>query len=166
MDRLPILMTRRPVWNVPSTAIRAALPQSAFHLARSSHSLIVDGEWAIEARMAWIEGSRIRNGVRRVPLAAALAGAVIVARLDYAVPDAQAGLAWAREMAARRVPYDFKGAMGLAIAPDRDWQEEDMFFCHELAGTAIHKAGLNLFAAIPHLTERELMATTFAYRGA
>jgi len=163
MDTLKILLTKRPAWNLPSTVIRLALPQTFFHLARSSHSLVVDGDHALEARMLWIEGRQIRTGVRRVPLEEALSGATVTQELNYQVPDAPAGLAWGREMAEKRVPYDFKGAAGLSIEPDRNWQEEDKFFCHEFSGTVIHKSGLILFPDCGHLTERELMATRFAY---
>jgi hypothetical protein len=101
-DSIQIIFTKRK-WNPFSWLIRWALPRSRFSLALASHSIIVDGAYAIEAHMLY--------GVRRVLLEVALEGLTEVARRDYAVPDAQGGIEWARKQV--RKGYDWKGAFGL-----------------------------------------------------
>lgn len=155
MDNLSIILTRAS--NPASLAIRLALPHSLFALGRASHAVIVDGEHAIEARMLYRrENGRFAHGVRRVPLGQAIGGsAQIVGQINFAVPDAPAGLAWAREQVGR--PYDFKGAFGLSLDPFREWQRDDAWFCFELAAATIHKAGRVVFASAGHVTGREFL---------
>lgn len=155
MDTLRALFIKKPLINLGSTVIRLALPHTLFHLAQCSHSIIVDGEYAIEATMCWLDGRKVCSGVRRVPLSAALAGSTVAQERQYTVPDVEKGLAWARSQVGK--PYDFKGAIGLAIAPERDWQQDDMWFCHELTGRAIHECGRIAFGNVSHLTSRELL---------
>lgn len=146
MEKAIILFVRRP-WNPVSWLIRWALPVSRFKWARASHSMILDGDHVIHATML--------HGVVRQPLAEALQGQVLVARKEYAVPDLAAGLAWARSQMGKR--YDFKGAFGLSLAPERDWQADDMWFCHELSAGHVHGCGRQIFDKFGHVTDTALL---------
>lgn len=152
-NNLSIVLTKAR--NPASYAIRYALPRSRFALAKSSHAVIVDGDCGIEARMLYRDGGKWNSGVRRVPLGQAIGGATVVAQLNFLVPDAESGLSFAREQVGR--DYDYAGAFGLAIAPDREWQLDDAWFCYELAAMTIHAAGRKLFSSVGHITEREFL---------
>lgn len=155
MQTATILYTIRP-WNPVSWAIRWALPVSRFKWARASHSMILDGDHVIHATML--------HGVVRVPLAEALRGQVVVARREYDVPDLDAGLVWARSQDG--ADYDFEGAFGLSLAPDRDWTDNDSWFCHELCAAFLHACGRKLFDRFGHVTDTALMmACTSVSRG-
>lgn len=155
MQSIRVVFTKRA--NPVSYAIRWAIPQSRFSLAPASHCLIVDGDQAIEANML--------HGVRRVPLVEALAGAEVVATVDYIVPNAEAGLCWARSEAARGANYDFKGAFGL-LEPGRNWQDPDKWFCFEFAAMAIHQAGRVMFRNVSHISGATLLAVDPMLRAA
>lgn len=146
MEKLTVIFTKRK-WNPASWLIRWCMPRSRFHLSLSSHCLIEDGDYLIEATML--------HGVRRTTRDVALKGQTVVATVDYKVPDAQAGLAFAREQVG--MSYDFKGAFGIAVAPDRDWTKEGWWFCYELAAAAIMAAGRPLFRSAGHITEGALL---------
>jgi uncharacterized protein YycO len=128
--------------------IRWALPRTRFAIALASHCMVVDDECVIEANML--------HGVRRVPMSEAIAGAIVVKTVDFDVPDAEAGLTWARKQVDK--PYDWLGAFGMAIAPDRTWQDESDWFCFELAAAALAKAGRDIFTDHAHITGSMLMA--------
>jgi len=66
--------------------IRWTLPQIRFKIARSSHSIVVDGGHNIVATMIY--------GVRRIPIDVALKGAKVVQEAAYPVEDAERGLTW------------------------------------------------------------------------
>lgn len=142
-----IVFTKRG-YNIGSWLIRYGLPLSRMHLARSSHCLIIDGDYAIEATMA--------HGVRRVPTIVALKGQTIVNVVEYEVPDAEAGLKWAREQVGSK--YDFSGAFGLLLAPGREWADESDWFCYELAAAALKHAGREIFRKEGHITGTMLLA--------
>lgn len=141
-----IFATRR--FNPLSMLIRWALPRSRFHVGLASHCMIVDGDHVIEAHML--------HGVRRVPIDEALHGMTIVSRRDYTVLQAEAGLQWAREQIGK--PYDWPGAFGLALAPNRNWQDDADWFCFELGAAVIDKAGRALFEDNAHVTGTLLLA--------
>lgn len=145
MSVLRILFTRRS--NPASWMIRYAVPRSRFALARASHCLIADGDRVIEANML--------HGVRRVEAEEAMDGLVLVRSVDYQVPDAEAGLSWARSQDGKA--YDWFGAFGIAISPDRKWQEDDKWFCFELAAAALVKAGLDVFSDVGHINGEHLL---------
>jgi hypothetical protein len=145
MQTIRIIFTKRN-WNIGSWLIRWALPRSRFALALSSHALIVDGDHYIEAHM--------RHGVRCSKNA--LEGLDVVKTIDFQVPDAEVGLAWARAQIGKK--YDWSGALGLALDPDRDWQSPDSWFCYELAAGAIVNAGRDAFASKGHVTEATLFS--------
>lgn len=147
MDAITVIYTKRPL-NPISWLIRWALPRSRFYMARASHCMVVDGDHIIEANMV--------HGTRRAPLSEAMKGCIEVDRIAYQVPDAEAGLRWARSQAGKR--YDWMGALGLALSPDRDWQRDDAWECSELAAAVIHKAGRIIFREVGHVSGNMLMA--------
>jgi len=155
MDTIRVIFIKHSLWNLPSTAIRLGLPHSLIHLGLSSHSLIVDGDYAIEAKMLFLDNGKIRTGIRRVLLSEALVGATIIKDVSFKVPYAEAGLIWARAQVGK--PYDFKGAFALFLVPNRNWQEDNSWYCYELVAAAIHNSGRKLFNDLGHITGRELL---------
>jgi hypothetical protein len=147
MNTITVLFTRRQ-WNPVSWLIRWAVPRSRFALGLSSHCIIVDGDRAFEATML--------HAVREVRLTEAMQGQIVVKETRYQVPDAAAGIAWARAQVGK--PYDFPGALGLGLTPGRDWLQDDKFFCYEYAAGALHAAGRPVFANLTHVGETALMA--------
>lgn len=141
-------------WNLFSWLIRWMLPRNRLAMALVSHGVIVDGDYIIEASLwhGWAETIRKRRigGVRRILATQALAGAVIFETVDHVVPNAEAGLRFARQQEGK--PYDFKGAFGLGIAADRDWQEDDCWFCFEIIAAMLHAAGRQVFRSNGHIT--------------
>jgi hypothetical protein len=124
------------------------MPRSRFAWALSSHCLIEDGQYTIEAHML--------HGVRRVLRDVAMKNLVIVGIVDYRVPDREAGMQFIRSQVGGK--YDFKGAFGLALAPDRDWLEPGSWFCYELAAAGITNAGRDAFAYTGRITEQVLLS--------
>ncbi len=147
METITVIFTKR-AWNPVSWLIRWCMPRTRFHLSRSSHCMIEDGEYMIEATML--------HGVRRELKEVAMKGQTPVTRVSYSVPDAAEGLRWARQQVG--MSYDFSGAMGLAIAPDRDWTKEGWWFCYELAAATIAAAGRDMFRSVGHITESAMLS--------
>lgn len=112
--------------------------------------MVLDGDHVIHATML--------HGVVRQPLVDALKGQVVVARREYEVPDVQAGLEWARAQIGKA--YDFKGAFGISLQPDRAWQEDDAWFCHEFGAGYVHACGRRIFDACGHVTDTVLLLVT------
>lgn len=148
MERLHAIFTKRP-FNPGSLVIRAANPVSICKLAPASHVILVDGRFGIEASMT--------HGVRRAELHEMLKGQTVVTQKRYEVPYAQKGIDWARDTAARKAKYDWPGAFGLGLAPDRDWQNEEDWFCFELFGNAMAKSGRKPFDNNARITAYMLM---------
>jgi len=146
---ISIVFVKRPWWNPIAALIRWAIPVSRFRWARSSHSMIMDGDHVIHATML--------HGVVRQHLDDALRGQKVVEVVSYSVPDSVAGLDWANTQVGK--PYDFAGALGLSLSPNRLWQEDDKWFCHELCAATIHKAGRKLFIDAGHVTDTHLLLT-------
>jgi hypothetical protein len=80
----------------------------------------------------------------------------IVKTIEYVVPDAVAGEKFLVSVLGAK--YDYKGAVGLAIAPTRKWDDEDSWFCYELAGACLKAAGSNKLNSLNHVTEIALFA--------
>lgn len=146
--RMHVLFTKKR--DLFSWTIRFVLPRSRFAMALASHSMIVDEDHVIEATF-W-------HGVRRVPRYVALRGSILVAERAYEVPDAQAGISWARGLAAAKAKYDRLGALGLGLAPGRRWQDPADWFCFEVIAGAAAKAGRIMFDDFAHVTGTMLMA--------
>lgn len=134
--------------NPVSIGIRCMIPRSLTTMAQASHVIGVDGDHAIEANML--------HGVRRVPLKEALKGAKIVREVDFVVPDREAGLRWGRGSVGSK--YDFSGAVGLGLAPDREWQDPADWFCFEHFAMMLAKAGRDIFAKHAHVTADKLLS--------
>jgi hypothetical protein len=147
MATITIILTRRRL-NPVSWLIRWAMPRSRFALALSSHAIVAGPDKCYEATML--------HRVREVDRAVALSGQTVVRELHYQVPDAAAGLAWAKEQVGKR--YDWAGAAGLSLAPDRDWSDPDSWFCYELAAGVLRAAGLAVFSNLSHIGETALLA--------
>jgi uncharacterized protein YycO len=110
--------------------------------------MIVDGDYIIEAAML--------HGVRRASRAVALKGQVVVATVDYNVPDARLGISYAwSQMGAK---YDWKGVLGLGTDLDRNWQDPSSWYCYELVAYTLKMAGKDVFADTGHITESVLLA--------
>lgn len=146
MDKITVIFTTRK-WNPISWLIRWSIPRSRFYLAEASHCMILDGDSIIEAHML--------HGVRRVPVVEGLRGCIEVARVNYHVPDAQTGIEWARSQIGKK--YDWLGAFGLALAPDRNWLDESKWFCFEFIAAAIEHAGRKIFSDVGHVSGSELL---------
>ncbi|HEX9173860.1 MAG TPA: hypothetical protein VF861_14500 [Telluria sp.] len=172
-DRITVLFTCR-ARNPISWLIRWTVPRSRFALALSSHCLVDAGDVLYEATMLY--------GVREVDRATALRGATVVKQTRYQVPDAAAGLAWARSQLCRYEPklpawfpawvrpgcsallklcnnnYDWGGAAGLGLAPGREWADESAWYCYEFVAGVLRAAGRPVFAQLSHVGETALMA--------
>lgn len=172
-DHVTLLFTRRRR-NPVSWLIRWAMPRSRFAFALSSHVIVAVGETCYEANMV--------HGVRKDSRDVVLAGQTIVRTRVYRVPDAAAGQRWAEQQlctyrpnlpawlpAWMRTPlaaalrilnsnYDWRGALGLSMAPGRDWAEEDAFFCYEFAAAWLRACGREVFADLSHVGETALLA--------
>ena len=146
MQTITVVFTKR-AWNPVSWFIRWCMPRSRFHLARSSHCLIQDGDNYIEATML--------HGVRSTDSTIALKGQTIIEVVDYEVVDAQVGIEWLRTQIGKS--YDFKGAIGIALSPDREWAKEGWWFCYELAAATLTAAGRKSFRSKGYITEHMLL---------
>lgn len=149
MKHLTLIFTKR-TFNPISLAIRMANPVSFTTLAPASHVLILDGDHVIEANML--------HGVRRVKREDGLKGASIVDTLSYEVHDAEKALEWLRGEARRKAKYDYLGAFGLGITPNRNWQDPTDWFCFELAANALEKGGRYTFRNYARVTANMLMS--------
>lgn len=152
MDTLTGIFTVRPL-NPVSGLIRAANPVSLTTLAPASHVITLDSDpdYCFEANM-------LKRRVQRVRTADALRGAKVVDEIAYEVPDALRGLNFLRSEADRKAGYDFRGALGLGIAPERNWQDPANWFCFELHAMALEMAGRRTFAHNSRVTAHLLMS--------
>lgn len=147
MNTIKIIFTKRQ-WSIVSWLIRWALPRSRFSFALSSHCFIVDGELVYEANLT--------TGVRCIDMETALKGATIVKTIVYNVTDRLKGIEFIKSQLGK--PYDLKGAFGLSLNPDRDWANDNKWFCYELASAALRAAGRDEFENLSHVTEMALLS--------
>lgn len=176
-DFVSVTFTRRR-FNPISWAIRWGMPRSRFALALSSHAIVDFGDVCYEATMT--------HGVRKSPRDVALHGQTIVCQAHYQVADRDAALAWAESQLCAYQPaapawmgarvgaayraaqlilnsnYDWGGAIGLGLAPDRDWAEAGKWFCYEFAAAALRAAGGPKFGKVSHIGETALLAVAEA----
>lgn len=160
--------------NLISWLIRWTMPRSRFALAISSHCIVDPGQTLFEATM--------QHGVREIDHAAGLAGQVVMRRVTYEVPDLAAGITWAESQLCPHRPrrlkflprglrdlvaaldqlvhnnYDFQGALGLGLAPGRDWASEENWFCYEFAAGFLKACGRPVFENLSHVGETALFA--------
>lgn len=173
MNTINVLFTRRPL-NPISWAIRWGMPRSRFALALSSHAIVDFGDVCYEATMT--------HGVRKLPRELALQGQTVVRQARYEVSSRSAALAWADSQLCVYKPsapawlgkrigeaycaaqlilrsnYDWGGAIGLGLAPDRDWAEAGKWFCYEFAAAVLRAAGGPKFGNVSHIGETALLA--------
>lgn len=95
------------------------------------------------------------HGVVKQPIAEALHGQSVVAQQDFEVPDVAAALAWLEMQVGK--PYDWRGAVGVSLSPDRVWGSDESWFCHELCAAALRAAGRKLFVECGHVTDSALL---------
>jgi uncharacterized protein YycO len=145
MGSITVVFTKRP-WNPVSLLIRWMVPRSRLIIAPSSHCLIEDGEYMIEAHML--------HGVRRALRDEAMKGLTVVRVVAYSVADPEAGMRWARAQVGQK--YDFKALIGIAL--DRPWMESGSWYCYELAAGALAHAGRDVFREIGNITESMLLS--------
>lgn len=152
MDILTGVFTIRPL-NPVSLAIRVANPVSITTLAPASHVITLDEDpdYCFEANM-------LKRKVRRVRTEEALHGCKVVGRIGYEVPYVHEGYKFLRGEAEREADYDFKGAFGLGLAPNRNWQSPEDWFCFELHAMALEKSGRPVFRYNAHVTADKLMS--------
>tara|TARA_R110000868_G_scaffold54575_1_gene170488 strand:+ start:5260 stop:5748 length:489 start_codon:yes stop_codon:yes gene_type:complete len=150
VSTLTILFVRRTGWDlsrVGSMFIRWALPVSRFKWARASHSIVAHNGFAYHATM--------RHGVVKEPIAQALHGQTVVAQRDFHAPNVDAAIAWLETQIGK--PYDWRGAIGVSLSPDRLWGSEESWFCHELCAAALRESGRNLFIEFGHVNDSALL---------
>ena len=94
MDKISVVFTKRT--SFISWLIRWGLPRSRLAIAQSSHCLILDGDYCIEAHMLL--------GVSKRPKDIAMRGLEVVASVDYEVKNSEQGLNWARNQVGKK--YD------------------------------------------------------------
>lgn len=147
MDYITLHFTRRP-WNPISFAIRWAMPRTRFALALSSHAIVQIGDWCYEATML--------HGVRKVSAKVALKGQLLVRSVHYEVVDLTAATKFADDQVG--AGYDFQGAFGLPMAPDRNWEDPSSWFCYELAAAILRAAGRPVGVHLSHVGETALLS--------
>ena len=147
METITIVFTKA-MWNPLSWLIRYVLPRSRFALAMSSHCYIDCGVLFYEADPF--------TGVRVIDKKSVLTYNTVVKTIVYTVHDAGAGIDFLNKQLGKK--YDFKGALGLGLAPDRKWHEDNSWFCYELAAATLRAAGRESFDNLCHVTEIALMS--------
>jgi len=146
VETITVIFTKRK-WNPVSLLIRWAIPRSRLSLAESSHCLVKDGDYYIEANML--------HKVRRSKADVAMKGLTVVKTVYYQVPNAEVGLAYGRTQVGKK--YDWGGAFGL-LDPDRNWTAENSWFCYELTAAILRAAGRDQFNELGHITGTTLLA--------
>lgn len=111
-----------------SSLIRAATWSRWSHVA-----IIEDGDTVIEAAAL--------HGVRRVTFVDAINRAKDAALVELRSADPAAVIAAAASQIGK--PYDYTAILGIGL--QRDWQEDDAWFCSELIAWAFDAAGQPLF---------------------
>ena len=153
MDHITVIFTK-DIWSPISWLIRWALPRSRFSIAQSSHCYIEAGNDGTNDSTLF-EASPF-NGVDITTFEDVLKSNRVVAVKNYYVADKK--LAMSFLIAQLNKKYDYKGAVGMALSPDRIWHEDDSWFCYELAAGAIKAGGGVQFECLSHINETALFA--------
>ena len=148
MKYITVVFTKN-LWNPLSWFIRWVLPRSRFALAISSHCFIAihDGLWFESAAPYGVKITNAADATKRNH---------VVAIRTYRVEDATAALAFLMSQVGKK--YDYKGAVGLGIAPSRTWHDDDAWFCYELAAACLKASGGEKFNNLSHVNETALLA--------
>jgi hypothetical protein len=147
MDKVTVVFTKNNRSAI-SWLIRWALPRSRFALALSSHCFVKVGD------MTYDMG--IGKKLAKVDFNEAMKGCVTVAERTYLVPSLADGVKWGDAQIGKA--YDIKGALGVAISPDRDWSDDSCWFCYEFTAGFLKECGLDIFQSLAHVTEIPLLA--------
>ena len=147
MNSIRVIFTK-DYYSPLSWLIRWALPRSRFSIALSSHCYIdIDGR---------LYQAATKFGVNVVNMDILKETETIVSIREYPVLDKSAAIDFLIAQIGKK--YDYLGALGLAIAPDRKWNEDDSWFCYELVAGCL-RAGLGeQFNNINHITETALLS--------
>lgn len=149
MQTIKIIFTKSP-WSVVSWIVRWALPRSRFALGLSSHCYILNEETDFVYEADLFEGVRYKNRLE------AMRGTIVVATREFSVISKQAGFDFLNKQIGKK--YDLKGSIGLGLKPERDWEEDDAWFCYELAAAALKAAGFDVFENVSHVNETVLLS--------
>lgn len=148
MNSITLVFTKT-MWNPLSWFIRWVLPRSRFSLALSSHVFIIDND------NNYVEAV-FPQGVRKQSKEKALKGLTVVKEKTYQVLDRNAGMEFLEKQIGKK--YDLKAGVGLGFNQDRIWDEDDRWYCYELAAATLKNAGLCHFTELSHITETALLA--------
>ena len=148
MDTITVIFTK-DYYNILSWLIRWTLPRSRFALALSSHCLIDIGDGLLYQDIGL-------SGVFTTNMAKIKETDTIVAIKKYPINNKEAAITFLKSQLGKK--YDYLGALGLALAPSRKWDEDDSWFCYELAANAISAGGGEQFSNLNHITETALLA--------
>lgn len=151
MDLLRGIYTIRP-YHPASLLIRVANPVSVVRIAPASHVIAMDGDTGYGFEASFL------HDIRRAPMEELLDGTKTVADISYQVPDAIAGRNWMQAEVDRKAKYDKWGALGLGIAPSRNWQSDEDWFCFEFFAMGMLKSGRRTFKNSGHVTAYMLMS--------
>lgn len=149
MSKITVIFTKTK-WSPISFLIRWTLPRTRFALALSSHCFIVDNE---DPEVLY--ETTLSTGVRKISKFVALREIEVVKTVTYNVPNAEAGMEFLRKQLGKK--YDLKGATGLGLKPDRNWADDNKWFCYELAAGVLSASGLDIFDNLSHVNETFLM---------
>jgi len=145
---MSIIFVKRHWANPIAALIRWAIPVSRFKWARSCHCMVlVDDNTVIHSTMA--------SGVVKENLKIAMKKYSIVEKCDFEIFNDR-GFKFLENQIGK--PYDFFGALGLSFRPGRNWQEDDRWFCFELAAAALHKSGRKIFKNTGHVTDAMILS--------
>lgn len=147
MDQIIIIFTKNN-FNPLSWLIRWALPRSRFALALSSHCFIDCGTGTLFHALA-------PKGVQETKDRFVGHYDTVVKKKIFNVTDKRCAIEFLRSQLNKK--YDYKGALGLFLSATRDWNEDDKWFCYELAAAALKAAGRNEFEDLIHINEIPLM---------
>lgn len=147
MDKIKVVFTNTPISPI-SWIIRWALPRTRFSLSKSSHCYMVFDNTVYETLPFKGVMSRDISQIDKTDK--------IVNIVEYEVPNKEAGLQFLKSQLGKG--YDLKGAFGIALTPDRNWEEDDKWFCYELAAATLKAAGRDEFNNISHVNEVALWA--------
>lgn len=131
MDKLRLIFSRKH--HVGSMLVRLGT------WSQWGHCGIVTDYWN-EARV--IEATAMYGVIER-PLHEFLEETSEYAFKEVEVPNAEAGIEWARSQLGKS--YDWTGVIGMPF--HREWGHDDKWFCSEFCETAIYKAGRKRFSS-------------------
>jgi len=150
MDQLKVIFTKN-YFSPFSWIVRWTLPRSRFALALSSHCFIYDGNGNYYEAVAF-------KGVVKISSLEMSKNDIIVATKNYQVRDINAAYDFLEKQLGKK--YDYKGVIGLALNPARNWASDEDWFCYELCAAALKISGGPQFNNLNHITETALLSVS------